>query len=301
MAAKSQDKILLGVALVLLLASAGWALLQTSKLSELRNSSNAGVGTPAYSSAGIDAPRVSTKVWPQPPAQSGGVEWIYDVFTPPEIYYDATTKQFSVTPPVAPPPVVVVEIPFGVELVSVKQDIFRLQLVGYIGGEGDYRGTFENALSGETVIGREGKEFPDLGLKIKSFQVKRNKITSEDSMTLYETEATAVIVDTKTGEETTLTNKRRLTKGTPIALLKETASGKVVESKEGGTFSIGDANYTVVSVIAEPATVVITKTAPDLRDSETKTLTQAPAIDAVPAPAEPAPAPAAELPFMFGN
>jgi hypothetical protein len=301
MAAKSQDKILFGVALVLLLASAGWALLQTSKLSELRNAANAGAASSAYNPAGIDAPRVSTKVWPQPLAQTRGAEWIYDVFTPPEIYYDATTKQFSVTPPDTGPVKPEQEIPFGVELVSIKQDIFRLQLVGYIGGEGDYRGNFENAVSGETIIGRAGKEFPDLGLKVKSFQVKRNVIKSADSMDTIDIEAIAVVVDTKTGDETTLTNKRRLIKGTPIAVLKDTASGNLLEHKAEGTFMIGDATYTVVSATGEPASVVITKTSPALPAPETKTLTPPAPVDAVPAPAEPAPAPAAETPFMFGN
>lgn len=302
MAAKSQDKILFGVALVLLLASAGWALLQTSKLSALRGSANGGAVSSAYTPAGIDAPRVSTKVWPQPLAQSRGAEWIYDVFTPPEIYYDATTKQFSVTPPISKPDAPKQEIPFGVELVSIKQDVFRLQLVGYIGGEGDYRGNFENGISGDTIIGRAGKVIPDLGLTIKTFDVKRNVIKSSESMDTIEIEAIAVVVDNKTGEETTLTNKRRLIKGTPIAVLKETASGNTLEQKEGGSFVIGDAGYKVVNVTAEPASVVITKTAPALSEPETKTLTLSAPVDAVPVSAEPAaPVPAAELPFMFGN
>lgn len=301
MAAKSQDKILFGIAVVLLLASAGWALLQTAKLSELRNSANVGAGSSAYNPAGIDAPRVSTKVWPQPIAQTRGAEWIYDVFTPPEIYYDSTTKQFSVTPPVTPPDKPKEEIPFGVELVAIKQDTFRLQLVGYIGGEGDYRGTFENAVSGETVIGRAGKEFTDLGLRVKSFEVKRNVIKSAESMDTIDIEAIAVVVDTKTSEEITLTNKRRLIKGTPIAVLKETVSGNILEHKAEGTFVIGDASYTVVSATAEPASVVVTKTAPSLPAPETKTLTPPAPVDAVPVPAENTAAPAADVPFMFGN
>jgi len=168
MAAKSQDKILCGAALLLLLASAGWTLLQNSKLEALRNAASANAPQSAYAPAGIDAPTVSTKTWPVAPSQTRGADWIYDVFTPPEIYYNEATKQFSVTPPVTvtiPEP----EAPFGVSLISVKQDAFRLQLVGYVGGEGDYRGTFEDTVSGETGVGRTGKVFPKLGLAIKSF------------------------------------------------------------------------------------------------------------------------------------
>src|SRR5690606_8501223 len=102
--------------------------------------------------------RVSTKTWPSAPEQSTGPEWVYDVFTPPEIYYDNVTKQFTVSAPFTPPPQ---EPPFGVELIEIRPDVFPLQLVGYIGDEGDQRGTFENALTGETIIGRTGKKMPE--------------------------------------------------------------------------------------------------------------------------------------------
>lgn len=305
MAAKSQDKILCGVALLLLLASAGWTLLQNSKLEALRNSAANNVPQSAYVPAGIDAPKVSTKTWPVAPSQTRGAEWIYDVFTPPEIYYSEATKQFSVTPPVVPLVIPEVESPFGVSLVQVKQDAFRLQLVGYIGGEGDYRGTFEDTISGETGVGRTGKVFPKLGLTIKSFEVKRNKIITKESMPVYDTVATAVVVDTKTGEEITLTNKTRLIKGTPFAVLKVGEATETVEHKAGGTFTAGDATYTVVSVTAEPPSAEITKTSPTMKAPLTKTLTPGAPVDAVPAsPAAPgqpvAPAPANNA-FPFGS
>jgi len=306
MAAKSQDKILFGAALVLMLASAGWMALQSAKLSALRTSAETSITPSAYAPAGIDAPSVSTSTWPIAPSQPSGAEWIYDVFTPPEIYYDATTKKFSVTPPVViidKGPDVVVK-PFGVELVSVRQDAFRLQLVGYIGGEGDYRGTFENARSGETVIGRTGTKIPDLGLTIKSFEVKRNKIISVESMPVYETVATAVVVDTATGEETTLNNKHRLIKGTPFATFKALGASETMEHKADGKFTVGDATYTVVSVTAEPPSAQVRKEAPDLKEPETKTLTPPAPVSPVPdspvAPEQPA-APATATPFPFGT
>lgn len=301
MAAKSQDKILCGAALLLLLASAGWTLLQNSKLEALRNSAANNASPSAYVPAGIDAPRVSTKTWPVAPSQTRGAEWIYDVFTPPEIYYSETTKQFSVTIPEPPEPPTPPK-PFGLSLVSIKQDAFRLQLVGYIGGEGDYRGTFEDTVSGETGVGRTGKVFPKLGLTIKSFEVKRNIIKSKESMDVYDTVATAIVVDSKTGEETTLTNKTRLIKGTPFAVLKVGEATETVEHKAGEKFTVGDVTYTVVNVTGEPPSAEITKTAPDMKVPLTKTLTPAAPVDPVPAspvaPEQPAaPAPANGLPF----
>lgn len=304
MAAKSQDKILFGAALVLLLASAGWALLQNSKIASLKAAPNTNVPSVAYVPTGTDAPRVSTRSWPQPPSQTRGVDWIYDVFTPPEIYYDEATKQFSVTPPVAKIVEPVKEIPFGIVLVGIKQDAYRLQLVGYVGAEGDYRGTFQNTITGDTIIGRAGKVIPGLDLTIKSFEVKRNKIISKESMPVYDTEATAVVVDTKTGEEVRLTNKARLIKGNPFAILKVDGATDTVTHREGEKFTVGDATYTVVSVTSEPPSAVVTKETAQTAAPETKTLTPEAPVDAV-APsagdaAKPAAAPAT-TPFPFGS
>jgi len=301
MAAKSQDKVIFGAALFLLLASAGWMVLQGSKPSALRVSAEAEHLNSSYVPSGIDAPHVSTSTWSPPPSQSSGPEWVYDLFTPPEIYYDTNTKKFSVTPPVA----IVVDNtikapPFGAELIQIKPDVFRLQLVGYIGGEGDYRGTFENTVTGDTVIGRAGKTFPDLGLTIKSFTVKRNKIESKESMATYETEATAVVVDTKTGDEVTLSNKQRRVKGEPFAVLKVDGLNEPVQRRAGETFQAGSATYTVVTVTLEPPSAEVRKESPDLKQPETKTLT--PFTPAPPAPAAPAPEqPAAATPFPLGT
>ena len=301
MAAKSQDKILFGAALFLMLASAGWMALQSSKLSSLRTSSEVNITPSAYVPAGIDAPTVSTKTWAEPPAQSSGPLWVYDVFTPPEIYYDSNTKQFSVTVP--PPPVVgpVVSPPFGVEFVQVRPDSFRLQLIGYIGGEGDYRGTFENTLSGETIIGRAGKVIPDLDLTIKTFDVKQKTIESEESMPVRYTEATAVVVDNKTGDEVTLTNRKRYVTGTPFAVLKVDGSAEPIQHKVGAKFSVGNATYTILNVVAEPPSIEIRKESPDLKEPETKTLTPAAPVAPVPASPEPAAQPAPATPFPFGT
>lgn len=308
MAAKSQDKILFGAALVLLLASAGWMALQSSKLSALRASSEAAITTSAYVPTGIDAPVATQVSWPAAPAQSTGPEWIYDLFTPPEIYYNEATKKFTVTPPVIVKPEDPVEpkpIPFGVELVQIKQDAFRLQLVGYIGEEGDYRGTFENALTGDTIIGGAGKVINKLDLTIRSFDVKRNTILSKDSMPVIETEAIAVVVDNKTGEVTTLSNKNKHLKGTPFAVVRIDGSSETSDYKANATFTAGDATYTVLSVTAEPPSVEIRKEAPSLKQAETKTLTPAgsggPVVDPTPAAPEPEAPTGTPAPFNFGN
>ncbi len=305
MAAQSQDKIFFGAALVLLLASAGWMASQGSKIAKLSASTEVNITPSTYEPSGIDAPTVATKTWPPAPSQSGGPLWVYDVFTPPEIYYDAGTAKFTVTPPPPPPdkdPIPEPEPPkFGVELVGIRQDSFRLQLVGYIGEPGAYRGNFENALSGETIIGGAGKKIPDLGLTIKGFKVERKTITVEESMPIIVTEATAVIVDDTTGEEIELTNLARRTRGEPFAVFKEEDSPRTFEHKAGATFTIRDANFTVVSVTSEPPSAEIRKESPDLTEPLTKTLTPVVPVAPVPPSSEAPAQTGGSTPFPFGN
>lgn len=290
MAAKSQDKIIFGVALLVLLSAGAWTFLQQAKVAALRNVSSSTSGSQAaYVPTGVDAPTVSTSTWPTAPAQPRGKLWVYDVFTPPEIYYNEATKEFSVTPPTPPaPPEQPKVIPFGLELVEIKQDVFRLQLVGYVGNVGTYMGTFENTVTGDTFLAKAGKKVPALGLTIRDFDVKRTLVPAKDSMPIYETLATAVVIDDKTGEQITLTNKERRIKGTPIAIFKVTGSEQVFHQKSDTSFSVGDVQYSVGPVTSEPAAAEVTKKAPGLKSPETKTLTIAP-------PAAPAPAVAPAL------
>jgi hypothetical protein len=294
MAAKSLDKILCGAALLVLLASLAWTLNQGGKKGGANGASRANAEALRYVPANLSEFRVSTQVWAPPAAQSGGADWVYDVFTPPEIYYDLANKRFTVTPPSSAGGVVVkpVEPPFGVELVQVKQDAFRLQLVGYTGKPGNYRGTFENAVTGKTILGQAGRKIADLDLTIVSFEVKQNRTEQGTGKTvIIETEAVAQVSDDKTGEVFNLTNKSRLTKGTPIAYLKADGSSELVAYKAGAKFTVGDATFTVNSVTSETNEVVVTKESPSLKEPLTKTLTVA--APAAPAPAPTAPAPAA--------
>ena len=296
MAAKSLDKILSGAALLLLLSSLAWTFNQGGKNNGPSAGSRPSGDSALYVPANLSDFKVSTQLWAPPVAQSGGALWVYDVFTPPEIYYDLESKRFTVTPPDGPkdPPPPPPVPPFGVELVYVKQDAFRLQLVGYTGKEGNYKGTFENTVSGKTILGQKGKKIADLDLTIVNFEVKQIRTKQATGMDIIYTEALAEVVDDKTGEIFNLTNKSRLTKGTPIAYLKLDGSSEPVPYKTGAKFTVGDATFTVNSVSFEPNEVVVTKESPSLKQPETKTLTglASTPVAAPPAPVAPATPPA---------
>ena len=101
MAVTSSDKVLLSAALLIAIASA--AIVGT--LAARRPAGSMGPLPPleladaTYTPTAPDAPPIKTERWEPPVAQKRGREWIYDTFTPPEIFYNARSKQFTVRPP----------------------------------------------------------------------------------------------------------------------------------------------------------------------------------------------------------
>ena len=172
MAAPAKDKMLIGAALLLVVASA--AVVGTLFWRQVGTPSGPAptveLASAPYEARAVAAPAVKTETWAAPVAQSRGREWIYDTFTPPEIFYNARSKQFTVKPPSSLVDDEVPE-PFGLELVAVRPEPFRLQLIGYAGGEGHWRGTFQVVKTGEVFLGTTGKSIPALALTIRSLDV----------------------------------------------------------------------------------------------------------------------------------
>lgn len=302
MPARNSDKILCAVALLVLVASGTWVGFKRSDVTAIANRpSRVSLDAADYAAAGIDAPAVETKLWPNPAERARSREWVYDVFTPPVIYYNSQSGEFSVTPPVitAVEPEVEPAKPFGIELVEVKLNPFRLQLVGYVGGPGNYRGMFENPATQETVLARAGKTFPEMGLTVRSFEVARQRVEIPDSMPVTQMVATAVVVDDRTGEVVQLSTLERRVTGTPSVVLRLSDTGEEREDKAGAVFVHAGATYRVGAISLTPPSVEVTKESADLPESERQTLTVAatPALGAT--AAGPSPAPAAEAPPPF--
>lgn len=235
-----------------------------------------------------DAEVVKTDVWAAPAAQTRGRDWVYDAFTPPEIYYNARSKHFIVKPPAAL--VVaddsVVEEPFGLELVSVRAEPFRLQLIGYVGTE---RGTFENVATGEVFLAGSGYRVAKLGVTIQSFKVTSTEIKIAQSMTTRQLVASAVVLDEKTGKTVTITHRERFLTGGYSAFVAPTGDASTREVRTGETFKAGDASYRVDKIELSPPSVELTKESPSLAQPDHRTLTpreseDAPAPTGAPAP-----------------
>ena len=150
----------------------------------------------AYEPQTSRVPEIATAFWPDAAPQSRGSEWIYDVFTPPVIYYNRETGQFTVTPPTARR-TEVARAPgaFAIELVAVRQEPYRIQLVGYVGAEdGPPLATLENVETGDTLVGRAGRVFERDQFELKSFDIRRVTTDTDESMPVIENVGFAVVV-----------------------------------------------------------------------------------------------------------
>jgi len=205
--------------------------------------------------AGVEPPTVTRERirWPEPaPARS----WRYDVFTPPAIHRvdGALRLAASVAGGKNALPAAGAVL---LELLEVKTDAFPLQLVGHTGAGKSVRGVFELGSGGETVLARAGSRFPSVGLAVRRLEVKRRRATAADDGPPG-VEATAVVFDELTGEETVLTTRERRLRSAPAAVLRFKESGSVHEARAGDRLEVGTLAVTVEQIDVSPPAVRLT-------------------------------------------
>lgn len=245
------------VAAVLAFVSLGWAVWTTRTVAPQPAPALTNRSEEAAGGGAVDE-ETAARVWLPPRAQSHGAEWIYDVFTAPEIFYDATANRFTVTPPELARPRALPTPLAGVELVSVEREPYRLQLVGFIGREGEWRGTFEDRQTGATLLGRAGRALEDTGLELRSLDVRRVTVALPDSMSTTQRIATAIVRDVRTGEDIELNSAERRLTHVPLATIA-TADGERHDVHAGDDFPVGDEVFHVEAVRLEPASVEVTR------------------------------------------
>src|SRR5690606_38539467 len=93
---KHYDKILMGLSLALLLGVFALAAFRPEPKS-ITEYVNIPVLRPnnTYEVTPMVEPDLSVPQWEEPVAQSAGVEWVFDVFTPPVIYFNPQTETFT--------------------------------------------------------------------------------------------------------------------------------------------------------------------------------------------------------------
>lgn len=197
-----------------------------------------------------DEPGEWASTWPEPEAQPRGAEWVYDVFTPPEIYYDDEAEEFAVTMRADEAEIAEPEGTAGLELVAVKRALFPLQLFGYVGGEGHFVGSFENVRTGEVWLAGAGRELPGMNLVIAEFSVQRRAAGTVSDAAV----ATAVVRDGSTGRVTTLTTGERTFTDELVAVvaLDEDGEETLHELRQGEALEVNGETFTVEQLQRDP-------------------------------------------------
>jgi hypothetical protein len=248
-----------------------------------RDTSVGPVALPVHVIGTFDAPhrinigaKEHPEIWNAPTALARGREWVYEVFTPPEIFYDSESRRFRVAGDIR------VEessrasdsADFGFEVVAIEATEFPLQLVGYVGEPGAYQGIFTNVTTAETFLGAAGRRVPELGLVIETFGVTRKAVAIAESMSTMEWVAEALVRHEFSGEETVLNDRARALSGLRRVRLRST-QGDVADwvAGEGDGQRIGDILYRIEKIRLAPASVTISKETAGATAPERRTLT----------------------------
>lgn len=118
----------------------------------------------------------SVQAWPGPVSQSEGPDWIFELFTPPTVYFNSETRAFTVTPPLSREET----MGHGLELLEVARVLYRFQYAGHAGSPGRYRIEVRDLESGSYFRGSVGDSFPESAVTIEAFSAERTRVQPAD-------------------------------------------------------------------------------------------------------------------------
>lgn len=203
-------------------------------------------------------------VWRAPVGQSAGPGWVYEIFTPPAVFYDQVAGTFTVTPPGYPGGE---SAGAGVELLAVERELFPLQLSGFFGGPGNWLAALTSPTTSGTWFVRDGFSFGSLGFTLVSFDVCRVEAAGAG---VTEVVGTAVLRENATGREVVLDSRGPRYTDELFAVLRLGEGGaRRREVRAGETVSEGEATFRIERIQLDPAEVVIARGVPGMPSSET--------------------------------
>lgn len=238
---------------------AWWTFAGTSKRPRSDSDVMPTGAQPAPADPAATAPAAPPRTWSQPQPQSRGRAWVFELFTPPEIEYNAATREHRVKPSVEDLPRVAVAAATSDSapvLLGVRPEDYPLQLTGFLGEGSQALGIFENRHSGETLLLRAGDRVPELDLEVVTFAVGRTAVVLPESMTVHETRARAVVREP--GGDTRSLLQGEIAPGTALRA-RLVLGDETLELPEGAVFTQGPFIYRLDKIRLAPESVAVTK------------------------------------------
>ena len=228
-----------------------------------------------YEPAPRPAPPLPGRVWEAPDSQSSGPDWVFEVFTPPIIFFHESANRFTLTPPLARAP----EAPWGAVLAGLERPLYRLQYRFHVGEGARVRVEFLEMETNRWYRLRLGEAAPAAGFRLESFRAERVMITPDiERATPYpETAVEAVIFDQRLGKRVTLTSAPKF-QDAAVALMGARPDRLAVVAV-GETVDLHDFTYRLEDLEPELARATVTRLAKANFPAETRHLPVTPIRD----------------------
>lgn len=173
---------------------------------------------------------------------------------------EAPTEAVPTPLPERPPQAETEETPRpDMELLGVKFEAYPLQLVAYFGEPGDYLAAFVRPGRPETILARNGHRFAELGLVLRSFEVRKIEVARDEAGPIYEVAGRAVVQEEVSGQEVLLDSRVRRLADKPRALLRLPTASEPANLGEGETFTDTTSTYRLEQIQADPPEVVLAR------------------------------------------
>lgn len=184
--------------------------------------------------------------------------WPVDPFAPP-----ANFPREGVAPtgvPAAAPDPTGPEGPAGLELVTTERKPYRIQLAGYVAGpEGDVA-LFLTEDSQQAFAVRPDHVFTGLGLRLRSFEIRKTSLEPGIGPSPAEPLAVAVVWDENSGDSVTLdSHSRRYTDELRAVVSRRGEPREIRLLAVGDIIADGGVNYRVERIQLTPAEVAFRK------------------------------------------
>ena len=204
--------------------------------------------------------KLSEKVEWGKPSPQGGPDWIFDIFTPPVIFFDEETGAFTVTPPFQEEAGMVDD--FELRLLGIRREPYPFQLVAYAGNPGQYVLTLENLESGKDVFCAPGETLAEHRIRVDRFMETREvpPALREGSTEVFDLVGQATITDLDTNQTYVLRHSQMAYLDQPSGVFSNPEGTQIVLRK-GQSWQSSKASYTLLGINADNRQVTVEKSA----------------------------------------